>query len=164
MNDLAVSGATPRWMSLALIIEEGLPWSVLDRVLDSIQSAADEANVMVATGDTKVVPRGAVDQLFLTTSGLGALGEFPSTGPATLQLGDVLIVSGPIGRHGAAVLCAREQLDFDPQPASDCASVAAPLFALQQMGLTPRALRDARRRGRSAARMVDGIGLGNGHR
>lgn len=150
VNDLAVSGAVPRWLSLALMIEEGLPWSALDRVLDSIQSAAESATVSVVTGDTKVVPRGAVDKLFITTSGLGEIGPAPPTGPATLQADDVLIVSGPIGQHGAAVLCARDELDFDPAPVSDCGSLAAPLLALQDAGLTPRAVRDATRGGVAA--------------
>jgi hydrogenase expression/formation protein HypE len=149
-NDLVVSGAVPRWLSLALIIEEGLPWQVLDRVLDSIRTAAAAVDVTVVTGDTKVVPRGAVDQLFIAVSGLGEFGIAPPPGPAALQVDDVLIVSGPIGQHGAAVLCARDQLAFDPAPVSDCASLAEPLIALQQQGLTPRAVRDATRGGVAA--------------
>jgi len=150
VNDLAVSGAVPRWLSLALVIEEGLPWAVLDRVLDSIQQAVHSAEVEVVTGDTKVVPRGAVDALFITTSALGELGPLPPPGPSALQAGDVLIVSGPIGRHGAAVLCAREGLDFDPAPTSDCASLVPPLQELQRARLTPRAVRDATRGGVAA--------------
>jgi hydrogenase expression/formation protein HypE len=150
VNDLAVSGAVPRWLSLALMIEEGLPWSVLDRVLDSIQTAAASVNVSVVTGDTKVVPRGSVDKLFITTSGLGEFGPAPPAGPATLEVDDVLIVSGPIGQHGAAVLCARDELDFNPAPVSDCGSLAGPLLALQHAGLTPRAMRDATRGGVAA--------------
>ena len=150
VNDLAVSGAVPRWLSLSLIIEEGLPWSVLDRVLDSIQAAAAAANVDIVTGDTKVVPRGAADKLFITTSGIGEVLAPAPPGPAALQADDVLIVSGPIGCHGAAILCAREQFDFDPPPASDCAPLTAPLVKLNAAGLTPRAVRDATRGGVAA--------------
>ncbi len=150
INDLAVSGAVPRWLSLALIIEEGLPWAVLDRVLDSIQSAVHAAGVPIVTGDTKVVPHGAVDQLFITTAGIGEyLTEVPP-GPSSLQVGDVIVVSGPIGLHGAAVLCARDELGFEPAPHSDCANLAPPLLALQSAGLTPRCARDATRGGVAA--------------
>jgi hydrogenase expression/formation protein HypE len=150
VNDLAVSGAIPRWLSLSLVIEEGLVWSVLDRILDSVQAAATLANVSIVTGDTKVVPRGAVDQIFLTTSGIGEILLPAPVGPVGLQLDDVLIVSGPIGCHGAAVLCAREQLDFDPTPTSDCAPLTTPLVALHAAGLVPRAVRDATRGGVAA--------------
>lgn len=150
VNDLAVSGAIPRWLSLSLIIEEGLPWSVLDRVLDSLQIAADQSQITIVTGDTKVVPRGASDQLFITTSGVGEFLAPPPAGPTALQAEDVLIVSGPIGRHGAAILCAREQFDFVPPPESDCAPVTAPIAALQSALLTPRSIRDATRGGVAA--------------
>ena len=150
VNDLAVSGAVPRWLSLSLIIEEGLPWSVLDRVLDSIQAAAALAQVAIVTGDTKVVPRGAADKLFITTSGLGEVLAPAPAGPAALQPDDVLIVSGPIGCHGAAILCAREQFGFEPPPASDCAPLTTPLVALHTARITPRAVRDATRGGVAA--------------
>jgi len=150
VNDLAVSGARPRWMSLALIIEEGLQWDTLRRVLDSIQSIADSADIAVVTGDTKVVPRGCVDQLFITASGLGELLELAPQGPARLQTGDAILVSGPMGQHGAAVLCARDDLGFEPTPRSDCACLDAPLLALQRQGLQARAIRDATRGGVAA--------------
>jgi hydrogenase expression/formation protein HypE len=150
VNDLAVSGATPRWLSLALIVEEGLPWTVFDRVLDSLQTAAHLADVTIVTGDTKVVPCGTADGLFITTSGIGVLRTPAPPGPQALQPGDVLIVSGPIGCHGAAILCAREQFDFDPPPASDCAPLTVPLTALYDAGITPRAMRDATRGGVAA--------------
>ena len=150
VNDLAVSGAIPRWLSLSLIIEEGLAWETLDRVLDSIQGAARLANVKIVTGDTKVVPHGAADQLFITTSGIGELLNPAPPGPQSLQEKDVLIVSGPIGCHGTAILCAREQIEFDPAPQSDCAPLTAPLVALHAAGLVPRAMRDATRGGVAA--------------
>jgi len=150
VNDLAVSGAIPRWLSLGLIIEEGLPWKILDHVLDSIQSAVRTADVQIVTGDTKVVPRGAVDKLFISTAGIGEYHDEPPAGPSSLEVGDTIIVSGPIGMHGAAVLCAREDLGFDPAPRSDCANLAPPLQALQSAGLTPRCARDATRGGVAA--------------
>jgi hydrogenase expression/formation protein HypE len=150
VNDLVVVGATPRWLSLALILEEGLPWAVLDRVLDSVRDAASEAGILVVTGDTKVVPRGTADQLFITTAGLGEFVTEPFAGPDRLQVGDVLLVSGPMGQHGAAVLCAREELGFDPAPVSDCASLAPPLLGLAAANLSPRAARDATRGGVAA--------------
>ncbi|HET6424722.1 MAG TPA: hydrogenase expression/formation protein HypE [Planctomycetaceae bacterium] len=150
VNDLAVSGATPRWLSLSLMIEEGLTWTSLDRVLDSIQVAAKEADVLIVTGDTKVVPRGAVDQLFITTAGIGEFKSAVPDGPAALQPGDVILVSGPIGQHGAAILCAREDLGFEPPPLSDCANLAPAFHHMQCQNLTPRAARDATRGGVAA--------------
>lgn len=150
VNDLVVAGSIPRWLSLSLIIEEGLVWSTLERILESIRDAAMLANVSIVTGDTKVVPRGCADSIFVTTSGIGEVCEVPPAGPATLQAGDVLIVSGPIGCHGAAILCARNDFGFDPSPVSDCQSVAPPLLALYSDKLTPRAIRDATRGGVAA--------------
>lgn len=149
VNDLAVSGARPRFLSASLIIEEGLRWTVLDRVLDGMRAALDETGVELVTGDTKVVPRGAVDQLFITTTGLGEVIR-PLTGPAGLQAGDLLLVSGPMGSHGAAVLCARENFGFDPPPRSDCAALTGPINALWQAGVSVRCLRDATRGGVAA--------------
>jgi hydrogenase expression/formation protein HypE len=149
-NDLAVSGARPRWISLALIIEEGLAWDTLDRVLESVRQAADEVGVEVVTGDTKVVPRGAADQLFVTTTGLGEKLTPPLVGPSHLSVGDVLLVTGPIGRHGMAVLAAREPLGIEPSPRSDCASLWPAVESLWARRVTPRALRDATRGGVAA--------------
>lgn len=149
VNDLAVSGARPRSLSLALVIEEGLPWAILDQVLDSVREALDATGVVLVTGDTKVVPRGAVDQLFITTTGIGEV-ILPLAGPAGLKPGDALLVSGPIGRHGAAVLCAREEFGFDPPPSSDCAPLTEPIAALWRAEIPVRCLRDATRGGVAA--------------
>lgn len=149
VNDLAVAGAIPRWITLSLIIEEGLPWSTFDQILDSIQLASQQSGVKIVTGDTKVVPHGAADKLFITTTGLGEITTPVAPGPHALQVGDVLIVSGPIGCHGAAILCARDELGFNPAPCSDCASLANVLIALHR-AFTPRAIRDATRGGLAA--------------
>ena len=151
VNDLAVSGAIPKWITLSLILEEGLPLPVLTRVLDSVANAARESSMKVVAGDTKVVPRGAADGMFLNTCGIGELIDPVPPGPHSIQPGDVILVSGPIGRHGIAVLCAREELGFDPAPQSD----SAPLFAvIERLRRTAcehvRAIRDATRGGVSA--------------
>ena len=150
VNDLVVSGARPRWLSLSLIIEEGLPFSILDRVIQSIATAAKLARVEVVTGDTKVVPRGAVDKLFINTSGIGELlYPFPP-GPKALQTGDELIVTGPIGRHGIAILASREHLGFDPPPRSDCALLTSAADLMRESRFPVRAMRDATRGGVAA--------------
>jgi hydrogenase expression/formation protein HypE len=150
VNDLAVAGARPKWISLAMILEEGLPLGTLDRVLTSIAQAARSVGVAVVTGDTKVVPRGAADGLFLCTTGVGEMVEPAPPGPASLQQGDALIVSGPIGRHGVAILSAREQLGFAPAPESDCAPLLPAVEALRTAGIPVRAMRDATRGGVAA--------------
>lgn len=150
VNDLAVAGARPRALTLAMILEEGLPLEVLDRVLASVRGAAAEVGVRVVAGDTKVTPRGAVDRMFLTTTGLGERIEPGPSGPASLREGDELIVSGPIGRHGIAVLAAREGWSVDPAPVSDCAALGPAIDALRAAGVVWRASRDATRGGVAA--------------
>lgn len=150
-NDLAVSGARSLYLTLSLIIEEGLPLAVLDRILHSVAEAAGKATLRIVAGDTKVVPRGAADGLFINTTGVGELIEPVPPGPSSLSEGDVLIVTGPVGRHGIAVLCAREELGLEPPPRSD----SAPLWRIAQLlresldgGLL--AMRDATRGGVAA--------------
>jgi hydrogenase expression/formation protein HypE len=150
INDLVVRGAEPLWLTLSMVLEEGLPMAVLDRVLESIADAARRCNVTIAAGDTKVVPRGAADKMFLSTTGLGRLVEPAPMGASTIEIGDVLLVSGPIGRHGIAILAAREEMAFDPPPATDCAALIETVAALRRAGVRPRALRDATRGGVTA--------------
>lgn len=147
VNDLAVSGARPLWMSVSLILEEGFSIETLDRVLDSIAAATQRANVRIVTGDTKVVPRGMADGLFITTSGIGVLNSPSFPGPASLQPGDELVVSGPIGRHGVAILACREGLGFDPPPISDCGPLTSLVTVLREQSIPVRAIRDATRGG-----------------
>lgn len=147
VNDLAVAGANPRWISLALILEEGLDIATLERVLASVASAAKRVGVPVVTGDTKVVPRGAADKLFINTTGVGEIVSSAPVGPQSLEVGDEIIVTGPIGRHGIAVMVAREGLEFDPPPQSDSAPLVEAVKALQQAAVPVRALRDATRGG-----------------
>jgi hydrogenase expression/formation protein HypE len=150
VNDLAVAGSKPRWISVGLILEEGLELSVLEHVLTSIASAAARVGVPVVTGDTKVVPRGAADKLFINTTGIGEIIGRPPDGPRALEVGDELIVTGPIGRHGIAVMIAREGLELEPIPKSDSAPLIDAVTALQKAAIPVRALRDATRGGLGA--------------
>jgi len=121
VNDLAVMGAAPRYLSLALVIEEGLEFDLLRRVLQSLKETADEAGVLVACGDTKVVERGKADGLFVTTSGLGEVPDGVDISVSNARPGDAVIVSGEIGLHGVAVMAARESLGFASSAVSDVA-------------------------------------------
>lgn len=163
VNDLAVSGARPRWITLAMIIEEGTSWATIDAILDSVQAASLVTGVAIVAGDTKVVPRGAVDGVFLNTTGVGEVGTSGPMGIGTLSAGDVILVTGPIGQHGAAILCAREGFEFDPPPVSDCASLAGPLQRLWESGLPVRSARDATRGGVAAVlhewSLASGLGI-----
>ena len=151
VNDLAVAGAQPQWITLSMILEDGLPLIVLDAVLDSLSEAARDCGVSVVAGDTKVVPAGAADGLFLTTTGVGELVAPVPPGSASIRPGDVLLVSGPIGCHGTAVLCAREELGFDPPPQSDSAPLTTAVSLLRESaGESVRTIRDATRGGVSA--------------
>jgi hydrogenase expression/formation protein HypE len=126
VNDLAVGGARPLWLSLAFILEEGLPLAELERVVASIRGAAGRAGVTVVTGDTKVVGRGSGDKIFINTSGIGLVPEGVTLGSAQVRAGDVILVSGSIGDHGVAILSARERLGLE----GDLASDTAPLHEL----------------------------------
>ncbi|MBC8351146.1 MAG: hydrogenase expression/formation protein HypE [Planctomycetes bacterium] len=151
VNDLAVSGARPLYLALSLILEEGLPLAIVDRVLESVAQAAVATSARIVTGDTKVVPRGMADGLFINTTGVGQLiGPVPP-GPSSLCEGDELIVTGPIGQHGIAVMCAREELSLEPPPQSDSGSlVRVAVLLREQLGTRLRTMRDATRGGVTA--------------
>ncbi|MCP5060625.1 MAG: hydrogenase expression/formation protein HypE [bacterium] len=119
LNDLAMSGARPRALSCGLILEEGLPLTTLARIAESMGAAARTAGVPIATGDTKVVERGKGDGIFVNTSGVGVVSPGRELHPKLVVPGDVLILTGSLGCHGAAVLCAREGLSFDADIMSD---------------------------------------------
>ena len=122
VNDIAMMGAIPRFISCSLIIEEGFAVGDLDTILDSMRGAADAARVEIVTGDTKVVPRGKADRIFINTSGVGTGAPSPAQSAGRgLQPGDAVVVSGPLGEHGAAVLAAREGLNLHSSLLSDCA-------------------------------------------
>lgn len=122
-NDLAVSGAVPYFLSLNLILEEGLEISCLQRLLQSVANTARELNIKIACGDTKVVPRGEGSGIYITTTGLGLRAKSLQLGLSNIQNGDSILVSGPVGDHGIAVMLAREQFGLSGDLRSDAASV-----------------------------------------
>ena len=147
VNDLAMSGAKPVYLSLALIIEEGLPLSDLKQVVDSIQTTADEAGVKIITGDTKVVNRGSADRLFINTAGIGVVPENIDISGSNARPGDKIIMSGTIGDHGIAVLSKREGISFSTELKSDCAPLAGLVTAMLKANGNIHCLRDPTRGG-----------------
>jgi len=147
VNDLAVMGAEPRWLSVAFVIEEGLALGVLQEIVDDIASAARDSGVVVVTGDTKVVERGAADGLYVTTAGVGLLPAGRCLDASAVRAGDRVIVSGPIGRHGVAVILARGDLALEADVTSDTAPIHGLVSALLSGAPTTRWLRDPTRGG-----------------
>jgi hydrogenase expression/formation protein HypE len=151
VNDLAMAGARPLWLSAAFLIEEGLPISTLVRVADSMRRAADEAGVQLVTGDTKVVDKGKGDGLFITTAGVGLIEHDSTISPAAVSEGDAVLLSGDIGRHGMAIMSVREGLTFETTIESDCAPLGGIVSALLKSGATIHCLRDLTRGGLASA-------------
>ena len=148
VNDLAMAGARPLYLSMGLILEEGLPFDDLAAILDSAKAAADEAGVIVVCGDTKVVERGAADGLFINTSGIGVVREGVNIAMELARPGDAVLVNGTIGDHGVAIMSAREGLSFDTPVSSDVAPLASLVAAiLEAGGEAVHALRDPTRGG-----------------
>lgn len=145
VNDLAMCGAEPKYLSLALIIEEGLPTESLRRIVASIKAAAEAAGVAVVTGDTKVVERGRGDGVYITTSGIGVV-RYPGLGPERMRPGDAVLISGTAGDHGAAVMLARDAL-MEGEIRSDCAALNGLVRAVLESGAEVRVLRDPTRGG-----------------
>ncbi len=151
VNDLAMCGARPRWLSAGFVLEEGLPLTTLERVTASMAAAAREVDIEVVTGDTKVVERGKGDGLYVTTAGIGVLDHALEISPAAVRPGDAILLSGDLGRHGMAILATREGLGFETQLESDCAPLHAPVLALIEAGLEVHCLRDLTRGGLASA-------------
>lgn len=151
VNDLAMCGARPRWLSAGFILEEGLPLETLARVTQSMATAARVAGVELVTGDTKVVDKGKGDGLFINTAGIGIVQAPAPITPAAVHPGDVVLLSGDVGRHGIAIMSVREGLAFDSPIESDCAPLAAPVLALLEAGLEVHCLRDLTRGGLTSA-------------
>ena len=147
VNDLAMSGATPLYLSLSLIIEEGLPMVDLQRVMTSVKEAAKEAGVKVITGDTKVVNRGSADKLFINTSGVGVVPPGVDISGSQARLGDNIILSGTIGDHGIAVMSQREGLEFSSPVESDCAPLHRLVTDMLKVSDQIHCLRDPTRGG-----------------
>lgn len=147
VNDLAVSGATPRYLTVGMVLETGLPLDTLQRVVRSMADTAAEAGVRIVTGDTKVVEAGGCSGLHITTAGVGLFAqdaEIPAQKP---QAGDAILASGSIGSHGMAVMAARHNLAFDPHIASDVRPMAHAVRAVLDTGAQVRAMRDPTRGG-----------------
>lgn len=147
VNDLAMCGAEPQYLSAGFILEEGLPLTTLRQVIDSMASAARGAGVRIVTGDLKVVERGKADGLYINTAGVGRIVAADPVEPGRVRSGDRVLLSGDIGRHGIAVMAAREKLDLESAIESDCASVVSPVLALLNEGIAVRCLRDLTRGG-----------------
>lgn len=151
VNDLAMCGAMPKYLSVGFIIEEGFPMEELWRVVTSMQRAAERAGVLLVTGDTKVVDRGKADKLFINTAGIGNVLEGVDINPKNIRVGDKVILSGTIAQHGIAIMSEREGLEFETQVESDTAplnSLVASMFAVSK---NIRVLRDPTRGGIASA-------------
>jgi hydrogenase expression/formation protein HypE len=151
VNDLAMMGATPVALSLAYVIEEGLPFEDLARVTASVARAAERAGVTIVTGDTKVVGRGAADRLFVNTAGIGVVPEGVAPSADRAQPGDAVILSGPIGLHGIAVMAVREGLEFEADIETDSQPLNLLVEALLRVCPDVHVLRDPTRGGLASA-------------
>jgi len=162
VNDLAMVGASAIALSLSLILEEGLPMPLLQQVLASIRLAAQRCGVPVVTGDTKVVERGKGDGIYINTAGIGRVDHGMQIGPKAVRSGDAILVSGDLGRHGVAILAARQELGFRTELHSDLAPLQEPVRALLAADLELHCLRDLTRGGLASAlhEISRGAGLG----
>jgi hydrogenase expression/formation protein HypE len=149
-NDLACSGARPVFLSLGLILEEGLAMADLERILGSLGKAAEKAGAEIVTGDTKVVPKGSADLIFINTSGIGVLDGRGRPSIDRVSEGDEILVSGPVGNHGMAVMLSRAEFSFDFELTSDSASVWPIVDRLLELGPALKFVRDPTRGGLAA--------------
>jgi len=149
-NDLACSGARPIFLAAGLILEEGFPIESLEAILESMARSADEAGVEIVTGDTKVVPKGGLDGVFISTSGIGRIETPAVLSVEKLAAGDQVLVTGPVGNHGMAVMLSRAEFSFDFELVSDSASVWPIVDRLLELGPGLKFLRDPTRGGVAA--------------
>jgi hydrogenase expression/formation protein HypE len=147
VNDVAMLGATPLYLTAGFILEEGLEMAVLERVVHSMMEASQEAGVAIVAGDTKVVQRGKADGLYINTSGVGVVRDGLTIGGAQARPGDAVLLSGPLGDHGIAVLAARGELGFETDVASDVAPLNGLVAAMLATGASIHTLRDPTRGG-----------------
>ncbi len=164
VNDLAMMGGEPKFLTAGFILEEGLPFSLLDRILSSMARAAQGAGVLVVAGDTKVVERGKADGMFINTTGIGALVPNFRPAPSLGRPGDAVLVSGPLGRHGITVLAARQELGLTVDMVSDTASLHILVSALRHaVGEAVHVLRDPTRGGLASTlneiAVASGVGI-----
>ena len=147
VNDLSMSGSKPAYLSLSLIIEEGFSLGELDLILQSVKASAEEAEVIIITGDTKVVNRGQADKLFINTSGIGIIPDGVDISGANARAGDKVILSGTVGDHGIAVMSQREGLKFSVPVESDCTPLNKLVAQMLQVSTKIHCLRDPTRGG-----------------
>jgi hydrogenase expression/formation protein HypE len=150
VNDLAVGGATPLWLSAAFIIEEGVEVEFLRTIAASMRAAADSAGVAIVTGDTKVVERGSADKLFVTTAGIGVIPPGLDLSARHIRPGDRVLVNASLGEHGAAILAARGEIELEMAVTSDCRPLNGLIDLLLAAAPATRAMRDATRGGIAA--------------
>jgi hydrogenase expression/formation protein HypE len=151
VNDLAMCGAKPLYLSCGFIVEEGFPMETLWRVVQSMQRSAEQAGVEFVTGDTKVVDKGKGDGIFINTAGLGVIEHKLVIGPQSVQTGDMIILNGDLGRHGIAIMAEREGLAFETSIESDCAPLCDVVLQLLSAGVEVHCLRDLTRGGLGSA-------------
>jgi hydrogenase expression/formation protein HypE len=151
VNDLAMAGARPRWLSSAFIIEEGLPMETLWKIVCSMRDAAIKCGVQIVTGDTKVVDKGKGDGLFINTAGIGVIEHKQHIAPQNARPGDAILISGDVGRHGMAIMAVREGLEFESKIESDSAPVHEVVLDLLKAGIEIHCLRDLTRGGLTSA-------------
>jgi len=147
VNDLAMCGARPLYLSLSFIIEEGLPMETLWKIVQSIKAASERAGVKIVTGDTKVINRVKGDELFINTTGVGLIEHSLSIRPSAIQAGDHIILNGDLGRHGIAVMAQREGLAFESEIQSDCAPLNGIVQSLLKANIPVHCMRDLTRGG-----------------
>lgn len=162
VNDLAVGGARPLWLSAAFIIEEGVEVEFLRTIAASMRQAADTAGVAIVTGDTKVVGRGSADKLFITTAGIGVIPPGLDLSARHIRPGDRVLVNASLGEHGAAILAARGEIELEMAVTSDCRPLNELIDALLAVAPATRAMRDATRGGIAAVlnEMAVAAGIG----
>lgn len=151
VNDLAMSGATPLYLTVGFILEEGLPLTTLAQIVDRLAAAARRANVQLVAGDTKVVERGKADGIYINTAGIGVLPGHIDLSPSKIQPGDHVLVSGTLGDHGMAVMSVREGLEFETALLSDCQPLNGLVASMLAVSPHIRMLRDPTRGGLSAS-------------
>jgi hydrogenase expression/formation protein HypE len=151
VNDLAMAGARPLYLSASFILEEGLPMSTLWQIVQSMQAAARIANVQIVTGDTKVVDKGKGDDIFINTAGVGIVEHDRAIAPQSIRVGDAVLLNGDVGRHGIAIMAVREGLEFETTIQSDTAPLAELVLELLEAGIEIHMLRDLTRGGLASA-------------
>jgi hydrogenase expression/formation protein HypE len=151
VNDLAMCGARPLFLSAGFILEEGLPMETLWKIVQSMRAAAQKAHVQIVTGDTKVVDKGKGDGVFINTAGIGIIEHDLAISPKSVRPGDLILLNGDVGRHGIAIMAVREGLSFESAIESDCAPLAEVVLKLIEAGIELHCLRDLTRGGLASA-------------